>query len=122
MLFNASSEQLLRDHAPQVLGAVLRRFRDFSAAEDAVQEALIAATVQWPRDGIPENPRGWLIQVASRRMADYLRSEASRRKRETAAAADLTVEIGNEEQDDTLALFFMCCHPALSRPSAIALT
>jgi len=124
MSLDAGSEQLLRDLAPQVLGAVLRRFRDFSAAEDAVQEALIAATSQWPRDGVPENPRGWLIQVASRRMTDYLRSEVARRRRETAAAADLGSEtaIYDEEQDDTLALFFMCCHPALSPSSAIALT
>ena len=76
----------MRELAPQVLGAVIRRFRDFAAAEDAVQEALIAAAVQWPRDGLPENPRGWLIQVASRRMTDYLRSETARRRRETAAA------------------------------------
>ncbi len=124
MPLDAGSEQLLRDLAPLVLGAVLRRFRDFSAAEDAVQEALMAAAVQWPRDGIPENPRGWLIQVASRRMTDYLRSEAARRRRETAAAADLGSEavLCDEEQDDTLALFFMCCHPALSPSSAIALT
>jgi RNA polymerase sigma factor (sigma-70 family) len=124
MPLNAGSEQLLQDLAPQVLGAVLRRFRDFSAAEDVVQEALIAAAVQWPRDGVPENPRGWLIQVASRRMTDYLRSEAARRRRETAAAADLGSEavICDAEQDDTLALLFMCCHPALSPSSAIALT
>ena len=72
------SEHLLRDLAPQVLGAVIRRFRDFAAAEDAVQEALIAAAVQWPGEGLPENPRAWLIQVASRRMTDYLRSEIAR--------------------------------------------
>ena len=81
------SEHLLRELAPQVLGAVIRRFRDFAGAEDAVQEALVAAYVQWPREGRPENPRAWLIQVASRRMTDHLRRETARRRRETAAAA-----------------------------------
>ncbi len=76
----------MRELAPQVLGAVLRRFRDFAAAEDAVQEALVAAAVQWPREGLPDNPRAWLIQVASRRMTDHVRSEAARRRRETEAA------------------------------------
>ena len=78
-----SGENLLRELAPQVLGAVIRRFRDFSAAEDAVQEALLAASQQWPREGVPDNPRGWLIQVAARRMTDYLRAELARRRRET---------------------------------------
>jgi len=72
-------EDLLRELAPQVLGAVIRRFHDFAAAEDAVQEALMAAVIQWPREGMPDNPRGWLIQVAARRMTDYLRSEEARR-------------------------------------------
>ena len=72
---DTASEHLLRELAPQVLGAVIRRFRDFAAAEDAVQEALIAAAVQWPREGVPDNPRAWLIQVASRRMTDHVRSE-----------------------------------------------
>ena len=84
-----ASEHLLRELAPQVLGAVIRRFRDFAAAEDAVQEALVAAAVQWPREGVPENPRGWLIQVASRRMTDHVRSELARRRRETAAAMEV---------------------------------
>ena len=84
-LLDAGSEHLLRELAPQVLGAVIRRFRDFAAAEDAVQEALIAAATQWPREGLPDNPRAWLIQVASRRMTDHLRSELARRRRETAA-------------------------------------
>src|SRR6516165_11012085 len=83
-----SIEQLLRDLAPQVLSPVVRRFRDFAAAEDAVQEALIAATEQWPRDGVPVNPRGWLIQVASRRMTDHIRSEVARRRREEVAAEE----------------------------------
>jgi RNA polymerase sigma factor (sigma-70 family) len=124
------TEHLLRDLAPQVLGAVLRRFRDFGAAEDAVQEALIAAATQWPREGVPDNPRGWLIQVASRRIADHVRSDAARRREEIvvslvppeqqiALAADRDAAA---EKDDTLVLLFMCCHPALSPSSAIALT
>jgi RNA polymerase sigma factor (sigma-70 family) len=122
------SEHLLRDLAPQVLGAVIRRFRDFAAAEDAVQEALIAAAVQWPSEGVPDNPRAWLIQVAFRRMTDHVRSEVARRQRETAMAMEMDqlappVDAGSEtEQDDTLILLFMCCHPALTSSSAIALT
>ena len=124
-------EHLLRDLAPQVLGAVIRRFGDFSAAEDAVQEALIAAARQWPLEGVPDNPRGWLIHVAARRMTDHIRAELARRRREAfvvmqappeqqlAPAAD---EAAALDQDDTLILLFMCCHPALSRSSAIALT
>jgi RNA polymerase sigma factor (sigma-70 family) len=127
---DAPSEHLLRELAPQVLGAVIRRFRDFADAEDAVQEALVAASVQWPREGRPDNPRAWLIQVASRRMTDHVRSEAARRRRETASAAQLEqlapaadIEVGNEpDQDDTLILLFMCCHAALTPSSAIALT
>jgi len=127
-LLDDRSEHLLRELAPQVLGAVVRRFRDFSAAEDAVQEALVGAAIQWPRDGLPENPRGWLIQVASRRMADHLRSEMARRRRETGAAMQpdhLAPAAGVEnetDQDDTLILLFMCCHEALTVSSAIALT
>ena len=120
---------LLRDLAPQVLGAVVRRCRDFAASEDAVQEALIAAASQWPRDGAPDNPRGWLIQVALRRMTDHIRSEVARRTRETAVAAEAPVVVApavysdpGVDPDDTLALFFMCCHPALTDVSAIALT
>src|SRR3954470_4336790 len=123
-----SCESLLRELAPQVLGSVIRRFHDFAAAEDAVQEAMIAATIQWPREGVPESPRGWLIQVAVRRMTDYLRSENARRRREAQAAveperANFTSEAEEEaDQDDTLTLFFMCCHPSLTPSSAIALT
>jgi RNA polymerase sigma factor (sigma-70 family) len=123
-----SSEHWLREFAPQVLGAVVRRYHDFAAAEDAVQEALLAAATQWPREGLPDNPRGWLIQVASRRMTDHLRSEAARRRRETTAAMEsgmVAPPVGMEldpEQDDTLILIFMCCHPALTASSAIALT
>ena len=78
--WDVTSEHLLRELAPQVLGAVARRFRDFSSAEDAVQEAMIAAYTQWPQEGVPENPRGWLIRVASRRMIDLVRSEIARRR------------------------------------------
>jgi len=114
-------ELLLRELAPQVLGAVIRRFRDFSAAEDAVQDALLAAATQWPVDGAPDNPRGWLIHVASRRMIDRVRSEAARRRRETVASKEPR-QVAPSEKDDTLILLFMCCHPALTTPSAIALT
>jgi len=122
-------ESLLRELAPQVLGAAVRRFRDFAACEDAVQEALIAAAAQWPRDGVPQNPRGWLIQVAVRRMADHLRSEVARRGREEAVAAETPSAVAPElledavfDPQDTLVLLFLCCHPALSPASAIALT
>jgi RNA polymerase sigma factor (sigma-70 family) len=121
-------EHLLRELAPQVLGVVARRFRDFSSAEDAVQEAMLAAFRQWPVEGIPENPRGWLIRVASRRMTDTVRSEMARRQRETAMTTEEepAIEPAEIEPDmdpeDTLVLLFMCCHPALSTSSAIALT
>ena len=121
-------ELLLRDLAPQVLGAVMRRFRDFAACEDAVQEALIAAARQWPGEGVPVNPRGWLIHVAARRLTDELRSETARRRREAIVVSlipgelQLALEDEEVEQDDTLVLLFMCCHPALSTASAIALT
>jgi RNA polymerase sigma factor (sigma-70 family) len=127
-LLDTRCEHLLRELAPQVLGVVVRRFRDFAAAEDAVQEALIAASRQWPRDGVPDSPRAWLIQVASRRMTDFLRSEMARHRREAAAAMEtdhLARAAGIEsdaEYDDTLILLFMCCRPALSPSSAIALT
>ncbi len=122
------TEHLLRDLAPQVLGVVLHRFRDFSAAEDAVQDSLIAAANQWPQEGTPDNPRAWLIHVATRRMTDRLRSERARLNRETAAAAEQSLfvipsfDLDADAQDDTLTLLFMCCHPALTPPSAIALT
>src|SRR5688572_14374311 len=128
---DSTGENLLRELAPQVLGAVIRRFGDFSAAEDAVQEALLAAALQWPEEGVPDNPRGWLIHVAARRMTDHLRAELARRRRETlvvmqAPSDEHVVPALDSEtvthQDDTLILLFMCCHPALTRPSAIALT
>jgi len=125
---DASIEHLLRELAPQVLGAVARRFRDFSSAEDAVQEAMIAAFTQWPQEGVPDNPHGWLIQVACRRMTDQMRSEIARRERETAVASEtenlaflLEIE-ADMGPDDTLILLFMCCHSALTPSSAIALT
>ena len=128
---SSTVEHLLRELAPQVLGAVARRHGDFAAAEDAVQEALIAAAAQWPVAGLPDNPRGWLYQVAIRRLNDYLRSELARRRREDVVASERSVhepfvpprdsELGMEE-DDTLVILFMCCHPALTPPTAIALT
>jgi RNA polymerase sigma factor (sigma-70 family) len=122
---------LLRELAPQVLGVVARRHGDFADAEDAVQEALIAAATQWPTEGVPENPRGWLYHVAVRRIADHLRSEMARRRREDAVASELWADWAfvpppgadiSVEHDDTLVLLFMCCHSALTMPSAIALT
>ena len=126
-----SGEHLLRELSPQVLGAVVRRYRDFAACEDAVQEALLAAATKWPDEGVPDSPRAWLIQVASRRMSDQLRAEAARRRRETTLVLESPSEdellpapgSGQEpEHEDTLLLLFMCCHPALTRASAIALT
>jgi RNA polymerase sigma factor (sigma-70 family) len=119
----------LRRHlAPQVLGAVVRRYGNFDTAEDAVQEAMLAATTQWPGDGVPENPKGWLITVAARRLTDLLRSEQARRRREdTVARWELPTQQADAaeslaDSDDTLILLFMCCHPALTPPSQIALT
>ncbi|MGH6952456.1 MAG: RNA polymerase sigma factor, partial [Vitreimonas sp.] len=126
---SSAIQGLLRDLAPQVLGPVVRRFRDFAASEDAVQEALIAAATQWPRDGLPNNPRGWLIQVALRRMTDHIRSESARRLRETRVSEEIPVVVAPDvyrepdaDPDDTLLLLFMCCHPSLSTASAVALT
>ena len=122
---------LLRDLAPRVLGVVARRHGDFAAAEDAVQEALIAAAAQWPVHGVPANPSGWLHHVAVRRLADHVRSESARRRREDSVASELWAEWAfvpppdvelDVERDDALLLLFMCCHPALTPPSAIALT
>jgi RNA polymerase sigma factor (sigma-70 family) len=131
-VLSAETEDLLRQAAPQVLGAVVRRYGHFDTAEDAVQEALLAAATQWPRDGVPDNPRGWLVTVASRRLTDLLRSEQARQRREgtvaqwtlpgewTAPAADHAPSAS--DSDDTLILLFMCCHPSLSAASQIALT
>jgi RNA polymerase sigma factor (sigma-70 family) len=128
---NGGLEDLLRPLVPQVLGTLVRRYGDFSGCEDAVQEALLDASVQWSRDGVPANPRGWLVTVAARRLTDQWRSESARRRREaTVAVADPAGEPsvpGPEDEqppgtDDTLTLLFLCCHPALSPPTQVALT
>jgi RNA polymerase sigma factor (sigma-70 family) len=117
------SEDLLRELAPQVLGALVRRYGQFDACEDAVQEALLAAARQWPIEGTPDHPRSWLATVASRRLADQWRSDSARHRREKAAAALEMPGRGDAfEQDDTLSLLFLCCHPSLSIPSQLALT
>jgi RNA polymerase sigma factor (sigma-70 family) len=124
-------EDLLRELTPQVLGALVRRHGRFDACEDAVQEALLAAATQWPADGLPDNPRGWLVAVANRRLVDHIRSESARRRREdatvSASPSDQLVAPPADappvgERDDTLTLLFLCCHPDLSAPSQIALT
>jgi predicted RNA polymerase sigma factor len=123
-------EDLLRELAPQVLAALVRRYGQFHLCEDASQEALVAAALQWPADGIPENPRGWLITVGSRRLMDQVRSEQSRRNREELIAVATPqsellgppADAGPADRDDSLALLFGCCHPELSAPSQIALT
>ncbi len=123
-------EDLLRELSPQVLGVVLRRYGDLDAGEDAVQEALLEASQSWPVHGVPERPLGWLVTVAGRRLLDHWRSAAARRGREqrdhertpdhARLAAPADEALG--EQDDSLALMLMCCHPSLSRPSQVALT
>jgi RNA polymerase sigma factor (sigma-70 family) len=124
-------EDLLRNLAPRVLGSLVRRYGNFDASEDAVQEALLAAAVQWPVQGVPENPPGWLLTVASRRLTDELRSDEARRRREETSTArvpaDERVERAVDEEqppaeDDTLTLLFLCAHPALSAASQLALT
>ena len=123
-------EDLLREFAPQVLAALVRRYGQFHLCEDACQEALLAAALQWPADGLPENPRGWLATVASRRLMDQVRSEQSRRNREdliavATPASELLGAPADAEPtdgDDSLALLFGCCHPELSSPSQVALT
>jgi RNA polymerase sigma factor (sigma-70 family) len=116
-------EDLLRELAPQVLTTLVRRHGQFDACEDAAQEALLAAAVQWPEKGVPDNPRSWLVTVASRRLVDEWRSESARRRREgTSAVLDLPDRGKPVDHDDTLALLFMCCHPSLSVPSQLALT
>jgi RNA polymerase sigma factor (sigma-70 family) len=122
-----ATEDLLRELTPQVLGALVRRYGHFDASEDATQEALLAAALQWPKEGTPDNPRGWLITVASRRLTDQVRSEASRRQREyqvtlATPQSEILASVPDTDRDDSLALLFLCCHPALSAPSQIALT
>ena len=121
-------ERALRELAPQVLGALVRRHGRFDACEDAVQEALLAASLRWPADGVPDAPRGWLIAVATRRLIDELRSERSRRAREQTeaslgvAASEVDLDRRGAQGDDTLTLLFLCCHPALTPVSQLALT
>ncbi|NUK35256.1 sigma-70 family RNA polymerase sigma factor [Streptomyces lunaelactis] len=124
-------EDLLRSHAPQVLGALVRRYGHFDLAEDSVQEALLAAAQQWPEQGLPDNPRGWLIKVASRRLTEALRSDEARRRREEtviqltprdAFTAPAPGESRAPSEDDTLTLLFLCCHPELTAAAQIALT
>src|SRR6202035_1416298 len=113
-------EDLRRQLAPQVLGAVVRRYGHFEQAEDATQEALIAAAAQWPDGGLPDHPRGWLITVASRRLTDLLRADQARQRREDTVARWVVPEQWlapaadqrPADRDDTLILLFMCCHPA----------
>ncbi|WOX26414.1 RNA polymerase sigma factor [Streptomyces solicathayae] len=112
---------LLRELTPQVLGTLVRRYGRFEGCEDAVQEAVLAATVQWPVEGRPDNPRGWLVTVAARRLIDEMRSEHARREREAATAAEVVPE-DVPDHDDTLVLLFLCCHPSLTAASQTALT
>jgi RNA polymerase sigma factor (sigma-70 family) len=130
----SGAEDVWRECAPHVLAALVRRYGDFDLAEDATQEALLAAARQWPADGVPDNPRAWLITVASRRLVDRLRSDRARADRErlvarhagpesyVAPAADEPTGSAVEERDDSLTLLLLCCHPALTRPSQVALT
>jgi predicted RNA polymerase sigma factor len=119
----ATVEGLLRELAPQVLGALVRRHGQFDACEDAVQEALLAAALQWPKEGVPDQPRAWLITVAGRRLTDQWRSEDARRRREVAVFAMApTDQAAVPDRDDTLTLLFLCCHPVLSAASKLALT
>ena len=123
------TEDLWRRMAPQVLGTLIRRYGQFAVAEDATQEALLQASADWRRSGVPENPRGWLITVASRRMTDLLRAEQARRRREEAAAWTFPLpepapadDATPADQDDSLVLLFLCCHPSLAPAAQIALT
>jgi predicted RNA polymerase sigma factor len=124
------TEDLLRRLAPQILGSLVRRYGNFDRAEDATQEALLAAAMQWPRDGAPKDPMGWLITVASRRLTDLLRADHARRRREERVAQWVPTEVRDPcdpdrvpaDGDDTLILLFMCCHPSLPLASQIALT
>jgi RNA polymerase sigma factor (sigma-70 family) len=114
---------LLRELAPRVLGVLVRRNGDFDDCEDAVQEALLAASVSWPAEGVPTNPTGWLITTASRRLVETWRKESARRRREAAYALEAAPPVGAvAEVDDTLALLFLCCHPELPLPSQVSLT
>jgi RNA polymerase sigma factor (sigma-70 family) len=125
MTIDATTENLLRDLTPQVLGALVRRYGQFEECEDAVQEAIVAATLAWPTSGTPDNPRGWLITVASRRLIDQIRSDHARKAREFTVAIeelDPSTEPETAAADDTLILLYLCCHPALTPASQTALT
>lgn len=115
-----ATEDLLRELTPQVLGTLVRRYGQFEGCEDAVQEAVLAAAVQWPAGEVPDNPRGWLVAVASRRLIDQMRSDHARRERELATATEAAPAV--PDTDDTLVLLFLCCHPALTPASQTALT
>lgn len=120
-----AAEDLLRELAPQVLGALVRRYGHFDAAEDAVQESLLAASAQWPEQGVPVNPAAWLTTVATRRLIDQLRGDDARRRREETDVVrnDRLVDVdAAPSRDDTLTLLYLCCHPSLSPPSQLALT
>ena len=127
---DAAIEDLLRPLAPQVLGALVRRYGHFDLAEDAVQEALLAAATQWPAEGIPASPHSWLVTVASRRLTDLLRQEQARRRREDVVSGQIlptdrfapAADVVRDDADDTLILLLMCCHPALTQASQVALT
>src|SRR5437660_1976841 len=114
-------EGLLRELTPQVLDALVRRYGQFEGCEDAVQEAVLAAAVQWQAGEVPNNPRGWLVTVASRRLIDQMRSDHARRERESATATEVVPE-DVPDTDDTLVLLFLCCHPTLTAASQTALT
>ena len=116
-------EGLLRELAPQVLGALVRRYGGFDTCEDAVQEALLAATLQWPSEGLPDNPKAWLITTASRRRIETWRSDTARQRREeTVAALEVSEPDAAPGVDDTLTLLLLCCHPSLTQTSQVALT
>jgi RNA polymerase sigma factor (sigma-70 family) len=115
-------EDVLRPLVPQVLGALVRRYATFDECEDAVQEALLAATVQWPAQGIPDRPRAWLLTVAGRRLTDELRSRGARRRREELVAPREERAPDTCDRDDSLQLLFLCCHPSLTAASQVALT
>jgi RNA polymerase sigma factor (sigma-70 family) len=116
-------EDLLRDLAPRVLGTLVRHYGDFGMCEDAVQEALLPAAMQWPTDGVPANPKAWLITAASRRRIELWRNDAARRRREAALAASVPPDAEPAaDVDDTLTLLWLCCHPSLTPASQVALT
>ncbi len=123
-------DDVWRREAPHVLGALLHRYGDLGECEDAAQDAAEAAAAQWPVRGVPDEPRAWLIRVASRRLIDRVRADTARFHRETRHAvrgldrvdvAPDAGEVAGSDLDDTLRLFFLCCHPVLSRPSQVAL-